>query len=339
MKKLSILTCIFLLAISCIIADSTAKLKLIVTSDGFPSGHETAEGAACDLARAFIRRDAELFKNTCLRLYTADQGPSDYAKFLKNMEENIKVEATKKEPSTSGPKSIGKVFAARHLSKEGPASYGFATFSFKDIMFVDVGVVLQNDKLALNRTLVVLDKDGKWYVHPMPDVSPLLSSGLNDEKKSETDFSVAYDVQKHANIKSPEELLSCIQKLAKSKDWIALETYIYPFKFELEGASTSLRDAFLYYMKKADVNHMGDGSYSEDALILLIQKCQGKFVSPPEAELLDDFIKDPILAKLPKEKFASLKLAGVDVSILVADTGDGYKLLFWEGMNLLLKKK
>ena len=43
---------------------------------------------------------------------------------------------------------------------------------------------------------IIMDKDGKWYVHPAPDVSPLLSAGLNDEDASERDFSDAYEIQK-----------------------------------------------------------------------------------------------------------------------------------------------
>src|SRR5258708_78153 len=33
------------------------RQKLQVQRDGFPSGHGSPEGAACDLARAFIQRD------------------------------------------------------------------------------------------------------------------------------------------------------------------------------------------------------------------------------------------------------------------------------------------
>lgn len=63
-------------------------------------------------------------------------------------------------------------------------------------MFVDVGVFLQNGETALNRTLVVKDRDGKWYVHPDPRSDPLLSQGLNDENPSTKDFSEYYDVLK-----------------------------------------------------------------------------------------------------------------------------------------------
>ena len=196
MKTLLTCICVFTMVLSGFAADATEKPKLKVAADGFPSGHDTPEGAACDLARAFIERDATLFTNTCVRLYGRDKGPEDYATFLKETVESIQAEAAKKEPSPNGPKSIGKVFAARRLSKTGPASYGYTAFSFQDILFVDVGVRFHNGKRALNRTLLIKDKDGKWYAHPIPDVSPLLSEGLNEEAASSQDFSDAYDVQK-----------------------------------------------------------------------------------------------------------------------------------------------
>jgi hypothetical protein len=156
-------------------ASQTAKSKLEVAADGLPSGHNTPEGAACDLARAFINRDARLFSSTSIRLYAGGAGPEAYARFLRETVQSIKTEAAKKEPSPQGPKSIGKVFAARHLSKSGPVSYGYAVFGFEDVMFVDIGVYLHNGQRAINRTLVIKDRDGKWYVHPDPSASPLLS--------------------------------------------------------------------------------------------------------------------------------------------------------------------
>jgi hypothetical protein len=181
----------------CAFAAEDAKPKIKVAADGFPAGHDTPEGVACDLARAFIKRDTTLFTNTCIKLYAGGKGPEDYAKFLQSTVESMKKEAAKKEPSPRGPKSIGKVFAARHLSKSGPASYGYASFDFQDIMFVDVGVFLHDGKQSLNRTLVIKERDGKWYAHPLPTAgSGLLGDGLNDESASEKDFSGAYEVQK-----------------------------------------------------------------------------------------------------------------------------------------------
>jgi hypothetical protein len=195
MKTLTTLLCILSIAI-CSLAADKSKPKLKVAADGFPSGHETPEGVACDLARAFIKRDASLFTNTCIRPYAGGKGPPDYVEFLKSTVESMKAEAARKDAPPRGPKSIGQVFAARALSKNGPASYGYAAFSFQEVMFVDVGVLLHDDKRALNRTMVIKDKDGKWYVHPMPDASPLLSAGLNDEAASEQDFANVYEIQK-----------------------------------------------------------------------------------------------------------------------------------------------
>jgi len=196
MKILWTCICILAVAPSGVAADSIAKARIKVAADGLPSGHETPEGAACDLARAFIKRDTALFTTTCLRPYGGGKAPDEYAAYLKSTVESMKEEAAKKEPSPGGPKSIGKAYAARHLSKNGPASFGYAAFGFKDVMFVDVGVYLHNGERALNRTMVIKDKDGKWYVHPMPAVSPLLSTGLNEEAPSTQDVLEVYDVQK-----------------------------------------------------------------------------------------------------------------------------------------------
>jgi hypothetical protein len=181
-----------LVVLSGVDARGISKPRLQVAPDGFPSGHSTPEGAASDLARAFIRRDSALFRSACVRLY----GPAAYSEFLEKVIESMRQEAAKATPSPSGPKSIAKVFAARHLTQNGPASYGYATFGFQDVMFVDVGVVRHSGAPALNRTMVIKDKDGEWYVHPVPSVSPLLSAGLNEESGSEQDFSEVYDVAK-----------------------------------------------------------------------------------------------------------------------------------------------
>ena len=140
-----------------------------------------------------------------------------------------------------------------------------------------------------------------------------------------------------ARARTPEDLLAGIQQSAKAKDWEAVKRHIYPVKLSGLGEG-GMQEALLSYIKEADRNHAGDGSYSEEALALLIQQCRGKFVSSPEAHWLDDFRNDPALAKLPAEKFALLQLPG-NVNVLAVDAGDGYKLLFWEGMNHLLEKK
>ena len=187
--------CAFLSPPSGVAGKQTAKPILTVAADGLPSGHDTPEGAACDLARSFINRDEKLFSSTSIRLYGGGNGREAYARFLQETVQSIKAEAAKKESSPQGPKSIGKVFAARHLTKSGPASYGYTAFGFEDVMFVDIGVYLHNGERAMNRTLVIKDKDGRWYAHPAPDVSPLLSQGLNEEKTSVLDITDVYELE------------------------------------------------------------------------------------------------------------------------------------------------
>lgn len=202
MKPFFTSACLLVLAFStAVLAQTTmpaapaTRTTIQIGADGFPVGHDSPEGAASDLARAFIKCDGRLFDKTCVRLYAnGGTGPAAYAKFLRDTAEAMKVAKTSAHPG--GPKAIGKVFAARHLSHDGPASYGYAAFGFQDIMFVDVGVFLRDGGHALNRTMVIKDKDGLWYVHPMPDASPLLSDGLNDEGPSTQDFSEAYIVHK-----------------------------------------------------------------------------------------------------------------------------------------------
>lgn len=196
MKTFAALLCILSIAVCSIAADKTDRPKLKVAADGFPSGHETPEGVACDLARAFIKRDVALFTNTCLRPFGGGEARTNYQEFLEAAIQSIKQEATKKEPSPGGPKSISKVHAARYLSLNGPASFGYAAFNFHDVMFVDVKVLLHNGKGWLVRTLVIKKNDGKWFVHPAPALHSLLSMGLNDEAESKQDFSDAYEIEK-----------------------------------------------------------------------------------------------------------------------------------------------
>ena len=173
-------------------SDVVSKPRMTLAKDGFPVGTDTPEGAACNLARAFINRDASLFRSTCIAPYGGADTEKAYQEFLDGVTSQMKLEAAKTAPSPNGPKSINKCFAARHLSRNGPSSYGYAAFGFQDVMFVDVDVVTNSGKAQLCRTLVIKDEQGQWIVHPRPDLSPLLSEGLNDEPPSKTDFSEKY---------------------------------------------------------------------------------------------------------------------------------------------------
>ena len=177
-------------------SSQTAKLKLLVAADGFPNGHDTPEGVACDVMRALINRDEKLFLATAIKPFSLGAAGVEYSKFLQDTVKNIRTEAVKKVPSSGGPKQIEKLFAARHLGRNGPASYGYAAFGFQDVMFVDVGILLYDGERGMNRTLVIKDKDGKWYADPDPEASPLLADGLDLEKPSTQDFSEVYTVER-----------------------------------------------------------------------------------------------------------------------------------------------
>ena len=77
-----------------------------------------------------------------------------YDEFLKKIIAGTVEDKKRKKPHSRNPKEIGKVFAARYLSKNGPASYGFAVLGLDEVMFVDVGAFLHDDSRFLNRTMV-----------------------------------------------------------------------------------------------------------------------------------------------------------------------------------------
>jgi hypothetical protein len=174
-----------------LVSSSAAKPRVTVAPDGFPTGQDTPEGAASDLARVFMSGDAQRFRGVCIRPYGGGPARADYMAYLEGISDHLNQKQGN--PSPDNPKRIVTVFAARHLTKNGPASYGYAAFEFQEVMFVDVQVELQNGSIHLRRTMVIKDRDGKWYVHPVPDVSPLLSYGLYDESASVQRFTDVYD--------------------------------------------------------------------------------------------------------------------------------------------------
>ncbi|HJZ62979.1 MAG TPA: hypothetical protein VKD70_01585 [Candidatus Acidoferrum sp.] len=172
------------------------KPKPSLAADGFPTGLDTPEGAASDLERAYIQRDSNLFAIVCIGLYANHSGPAQYDELMRETIARLDRESSSKVETPLDPRAINKVFAARHFSREGPASYGYAAFDFRDVVFVDVQVQLRNGKLITNRILVIKTADDQWHAHPAPKVSPLLCFGIDEEKPSQTDFSEAYKIAK-----------------------------------------------------------------------------------------------------------------------------------------------
>jgi hypothetical protein len=187
------LSAVILLFSSLLISGIAAvKPKIHIADDGFPTQQNTPEGAASDLARSFIKHDPTWFRDLCIRPYGAGQSRIDYIQYLSGVAEHMAQE--KEFPAQDSPQKIVQVYAARHLTKNGPASYAYAAFDFQDVMFVDVKVKLINGQTLLRRTMVIKDKDEKWYALPVPDISPLMSDGIYDEAPSSQPFTVAYDL-------------------------------------------------------------------------------------------------------------------------------------------------
>jgi hypothetical protein len=120
------------------------------------------------------------------------QARAEYRQFLNGVSGHLKEEKGNRLPDD--PKKIAAVFAARHLSRHGPTSYGSASFDFQDVMFVDMEVVLQSGKTHLRRTMVIKDRNGKRYAPPAQYVSTLLRNGRYDESESVQLFTDAYEV-------------------------------------------------------------------------------------------------------------------------------------------------
>src|SRR5437773_12552663 len=165
MKTLIAIACVILTACCAFAADDAKpKPKIKAAADGFLAGHDTPEGVACDLARAFIKHDMVLFTNTCIQPFGASETfGTNYQTFLKNVIKSMKEEAAKKEPSQGAPKTITKVYAARHLSTRGPDSLAYAIFDFRGVMFVDLKTVRVNGDNAPYRIFVIKKNDEKWY--------------------------------------------------------------------------------------------------------------------------------------------------------------------------------
>lgn len=160
-------------------ADPSGAISSKVEPD-YPTSGTTPEGAACDLARAFIKPDAELFRSACLSLPHNEE----YTAFITEMANQIDAMSDQPLQQSAGPKAITKLYQARPLSLSGPASYGYAILNLHDVQFVDVEAELWDGSPHINRTLVVKLPSGQWRAMPRPDLVPLLSAGLNTEPDS-----------------------------------------------------------------------------------------------------------------------------------------------------------
>jgi hypothetical protein len=196
MKKLLALLIIGGLICSNLAAGTASLPKIKVAKDGFPTGQDTAEGAACDLARSYIHCDSASFQKICVQPYGTGQSRKAYQNYLLDTISHLRSEVAKKPAERAVPQAIGKVYASRHLSDKNAVPYAQQKFGFQDIAFVDVGLIAGKKDKIISRTLVIKDKDGKWYAQPNASASGIPGGDPTREQTPRNDFREVYQIQK-----------------------------------------------------------------------------------------------------------------------------------------------
>ena len=125
-----------------------------------------------------------------------------------------------------------------------------------------------------------------------------------------------------------------IHKLAEAKNYDDLKEELYP----LTSEHYPMRKYMLQYIKEEDKSHIGDLSYSGEAMsILIAEHCEG-FTSDFNAPFIKDFYElAPELKNIPKQDWKFLETYKGGIHIIAVKVNGRYKLLFWEGLNKLLK--
>lgn len=170
-----------------------AQTNYAMTDDGFPTGQSTPEGVACDAVRAYINSDHELWLSTLVPSFIyGDENNPKGAENIKKYEEFKRMMIEKKKHNAKDPDfpkmKIKTIYKARNFSKNGPGSLAYSMFEFTGNMFVDIVVEMGNEKPLRARYHVMQDKNKKWYFEPRPDLTPLLSMGLNEETASTVEW-------------------------------------------------------------------------------------------------------------------------------------------------------
>ena len=134
---------------------------------------------------------------------------------------------------------------------------------------------------------------------------------------------------------SPKELMKRIYSLAEAKKYDELKDELYP----LISKHYPLRKYMLQYIKEEDKSHIGDLSYSGEAISILIDDhCDG-FTSDFTAPFIKDFYEiAPELKNIPKEDWMFLETHKGGIHVIAFKVDGRFKLLFSEGLNKLLNK-
>lgn len=140
-----------------------------------------------------------------------------------------------------------------------------------------------------------------------------------------------------------KEFLTRFLKLAEKEKYTELEDLIIPINVIPSGKST---EKIIYYVKNQHLpeakEYLGDWSYSHEALRKIIRDYGNDFSNDFDNNHGEEFKKPHIvpeyITKLPNDRFSFL-LTNIGFHIVLVKTNEGIKLLFWEGMNSLLKEE
>jgi len=174
---------------------------IALASDGFPTGRTTPEGAACDFARTFINVDADALLALAVPPLGNGESTAEYRAFLDEIAAQTREQQARDPADRNAPKRITECFAARPLSRSGPASVAYAVFDFYDLLFVDVVIEECSGHLFTCRTLTLMNKDDVWSVLPAPEYYPMLAMGLNEEP----DSVIRFDAPEAVALRKPQE--------------------------------------------------------------------------------------------------------------------------------------
>ncbi len=124
-------------------------------------------------------------------------------------------------------------------------------FGFDDVVFVDVDAVLNNDTHAVNRTLVIKTKDGQWYAHPTPELSPVLSDGLDDESPS-TQLLRMFTT---SNGDTCGPCVSCLRSTAELAPLLLMQTASNPLREGLTNRAQTKPCVLVIFGATGDLTH------------------------------------------------------------------------------------
>lgn len=139
------------------------------------------------------------------------------------------------------------------------------------------------------------------------------------------------------NASTPKKLLECLLRHAKNQDFEKVREHV--FSNTVMGMSTA--EAAVFYMKNdPDNEHLGDFSYSHEALEKVIRS-EKKFSGNGIRKWLrrvDDggLVGDQLWEETKGDPKRFLLWQNEGCNILVVSVSGEYQLVFWEGLNKLL---